>query len=539
MSNFQDDWGIEAKGPKDVASMMEKRHRLVLSPTGQLWVHDEILLASGEWHKVQMREATEKEIGIFKELQMKKAKTTAPAAAPEPVKSGSHNDHARLAPSASKQWTQCTASIAYAAANKHRVPEDRGSKWSEEGTEAHDWAAKLLAGACALGDLPDSFAEPVGAYVAHCMSLVPDGVAPLVEIEVPLFYQPSSTGTCDFAVVTDDRVVVRDYKHGEGVLVHSFENPQLAIYALSLIRSREILHNFSPATECDIAVFQPRHREGHDQKPWVIALADLEAFCREIESSATKAHVAFEQCAEAVPGFGTRDVTAREILEAAPGVVFSPSEGDDGACRWCPAKGFCETRFAACTEPVSGHVVDPAGMINLLGDLPEEETNVSDPVERIAANLRGVGVDEPLTDEFLVSLYRSWKRLSAFYADVADYLRQRAEAGTPVAGTKLVLGRAGDRAWVDEAAADTFLTGQKLKKDERYKMVLKSPAQIEKLLKLKFKASARSKSRFEELVTRGDAKPVLALEDDKREAVSAGVDLLGDLPEEEPAFDLS
>lgn len=514
-----DEWAVEGKKPAAPGKPEPSGpKRNVLKGTQ---VHRQCQLPTGQWFTISKRPATPEEMTPATEQ-----------ATPEPaIKSGSHNSHARLAPSASKQWTQCTGSIAFTEANRHRVPEDRGSKWAQAGTDAHDWAAKVLTGAAAVEDLPDECREPVGAYVAHCDALTPEGVKPLIEVEVPLFYQTTSKGTCDFAVVTDERVVVRDYKHGEGVLVRSEGNTQLAIYALSLIRLLDFEHDFQPDTVCDLAVFQPRHREGHEQKLWVLSLAELEAFCNDIELRAIQAQVALDRCAGKIEGFGSRDVAAKEILEAAPGAKFEPGDGDDGACRWCACKAFCEVRLAACMEPAGAHVSDPASLIDALPDLTAEEKGLA-PVERIEASLKGAAVDEPVTDEFLVALYRSWKRLKAFYSDVEEYLAQRAEAGNPAPGTKLVLSREGNREWADEDAADTFLAGQKLKKEERYTFKLKSPAQVEKILAPKLKSTARTRTRFESLITRSAAKPVLALDDDKREAVGSAVDALPDLTEE-------
>lgn len=525
--NEADAWALEGKTPRDQPKPEPAGPKRNVLKDGQ--VLRQCQLPTGQWFTLSKRPATPEDMAPKKEVP--KPTPPPPPPAPVAVKSGSHNTHARLAPSASKMWVACTASIAFAEANRHRIPEDRGSKWAQAGTDAHDWAAKVLTGAAQIEDVPHEFHEPVSAYVAHCDALTPAGVKPMVEVEVPLFYQTASKGTCDFAVVTDERVTVRDYKHGEGVLVTSFENTQLAIYALSLIRLLDFTCNFSPDTVCDLAVFQPRHREGHEQKPWVLSLADLEAFCKDIEMRAIQTQVAFDRCASKVEGFGSRNVAAKEILEAAPGSKFAPSEGDGGACRWCPCKAFCEVRLAACVEPVSSFVSDPASLIDSLPDLTKEQEGLA-PVERIEASLRGAAVDEPVTDEFMVALYRNWKRLKAFYTDVVEYLEARAEAGDPAPGTKLVMGREGNREWADEDAADTFLTGQRLKKEERYNFKLKSPAQVEKVLKGKLAASARTKTRFEQLICRSAAKPVLALEEDKREPVGGMVDALPDLTTE-------
>ena len=468
----------------------QTRQVIASAPDGQSgWVIKEIRVGADQWIKTGVvRQATAEEIrsgrvadtapaapatdewgdplaeGADESAPVAEAPVnlgaTAKESASEPALSGSHNAHARLAPSASKQWTKCTASLAYIEANRHRVPEDTGSRYAEEGTKAHDYAAAVLTGKMAPSEIPDGaesrdpdfpdsdFRTPVTAYVEHCLALVPEGKKPEVEVSVPLFYQPEQSGTCDFAMVAQDRVVVRDYKHGVGVLVRSEENTQLAIYTLSLVRDYDLLYNFGPDTGIDMAVFQPRHHEGAEQAPWVTTLADLEAFCKDIEYRAIQARTAVDRVQEKL-NCGGRDFTAKEILEAAPGAKFAPGEGDDSPCRWCDARGFCDARAAHCIEPMAPFVRDPVEFISAMPS--EDDPEGATPEERLLTTLDG-----PLSDETLVGFYRSWGRLKAFFSDVADYLAQRAEEGRPAQGTKLVLGREGNREWADEDAAETF-----------------------------------------------------------------------------------
>ena len=464
-------------------------------------------LPDGSWHNQRVRSATPEEI------QTGTITTTMP--------SGSHNTHARLAPSGSKQWTNCTASIAFLEANRHRVPKEQDSPYAAEGTEAHDWAAKLLQGEIALLDVPSDFRLHVGEYVTHCLERVPDGVDPMVEVQVPLFYQPDAKGTCDFAVVTTDRVIIRDLKYGAGVLVKSFENTQLAIYGLSLIHHLQDLYGFRPDTVIDIAVYQPRHHEGADQEPWVTTLADLEIFCNSI---GRKAELAM-QGVERVRSVPRGDGSCEWVESVAPMTEFAPSEGDEGACRWCNAKAFCERRLAAITADIPH--VDPKAMIAAMPDMSKEESKL--PVEeRLQVRADRMADHLPVDNEFLVAVFAASKNLTSYLSDVAEYLTALAHAGQAADGTKLVLGRAGNRAWANEEEADTFLKGQRLKLAERCDFKLKGPAKIETLLKDKFEKSARTRSRFEELVTRSDPKPVLATADDKRESVMAAVDMMPD-----------
>ena len=448
------------------------------------------------------------------------------------AQSGSHNTHARLAPSASHQWTQCTGSIAMIEANKHRVPKEDRSVYSDEGTEAHDHAANILLGKVTAEEIPEKFREHVGAYVAHCQSTQGEGMAE-IEVQVPLFYQPDSTGTCDFISVSDSRVVVRDLKYGAGVLVSSHENEQLAIYALSYLREMMDagLWNFEPDTIIDIAVFQPRHREGAEQKPWVLTLAELEVFCKDIDYAAIQASEGLRRVQEKLP-CGSRDIAIEEILEAAPALKFAPGDGDSGACRWCKAKGFCEARLKAATADVEMPQFEFDALIAGMPE-PTKEEKKMEPIDRAESMISRAATESGqldftggvLTDDYLVRLFKAAKGIKTFLDDVAEHLEARMLAGASVPGLKLVLGREGNRAWTDEEAADKLLAQSgKLKMEQRYKMSLISPTQAETILKEKIESSTRFANCFKNLVDRSPARPVLAHESDKRPAISSPVD---------------
>lgn len=455
---------------------------------------------------------------------------------------GSSNTHARLSPSDSKRWTQCTASIAYQEANAHRVRKDDGSVYASEGEEAHEWAAKVLLKQITIEEVPElgmlgnDLRLHVRSYVDYCLAAIPQGASYEVEVQVPLFFQPEQTGTCDFACITDDRIVILDYKHGAGVLVSSHENTQLACYAFSLVKLFEDLYAFGPETEIVIQAFQPRHREGAEQKPWVVTLADLSTFCNDIEYRAMQARNAADRVRAKIGSPG-RDVSPEEILEAAPGAKFHPEEGDGGSCRWCACKAFCAKRLAASLEDLDLPGLPADQMLELMPDLTKEERKL-DTEDRIDVVAKGLGLfsREFLTEDYLVRLYAKTKAIKAFLDDVEEHLEGRLLDGHTIAGVKLCEGRSGNREWTSEEQADTFLSGQKISSDDRYTRKLISPTQAEKLLKDK-ELSARAKTRWSQLVTRSSPKQVIALESDKRPAILPSVASLPDLSEEDCSFE--
>jgi len=474
---------------------------------------------------------------------------------------GSSNTHARLSPSDSKRWTTCLASIAFQEANAHRIPKDDGGIYADWGTAAHEYSARVLLGESTLDKVPEEYAEVVDLYTSLCMKQVegaklssiqacrdeleistamgeepniPDRVY-FVEEQLALFYQPEQTGTADFiGIIAKDRVVERfiglDLKAGAGVLYTSIESTQLAIYMFSAIKLLEGVYHFGPDTVIELAMIQPRHREGAEQQPWVLTLAELTKFCDEIEYKAIQARTGAERVREKI-GSPNRDVSAKEILEAAPGLKFEPAEGDGGGCRFCKNKPFCEARHTAISEalvvPDSG--VTREQMVMSMPDLTKDEKKLP-PLDRVTARLEKLGVPEgAITEKYLVGLFAAKKSMESLLDDVEEYLSARAMEGNIPEGTKLVLGRAGNRAWVNEEAADTFLKNQGLKQDERYDFKVKSPTAAEEILKDKLKSSKRTATRFAELVTRSEPKKTLALASDKREACLPDVAVMPDM----------
>lgn len=484
---------------------MQTREILSLRPDGSGVVFTQELRPCGDWYNRSARLASPTD------MQNTDSPTT-----PTTGLTGSSNAHARLSPSDSKRWTTCTAAIAFQEANAHRVKKDNGSIYSDEGTEAHEYAAKLLAKQMTFKEVPEKFKIPLKDYVAHCIKSVPTDSKFDVEVEIPLWYQQDQKGTCDFAFTSDELVVVRDLKFGAGVLVYSVENTQLAIYTYSLIRALSEVYDFSPDTVVDLGVFQPRHREATSQKPWVMTLAELSKFCADIEYRAIQAREGAERVRAKIGAPG-RDVTPQEILEAAPGLVFAPGEGDSGACRWCKCKAFCSKRLEGIVADIEPSGMSALEMLEAMPTLNRADNKL--PVqERIEIRAKQAAIPE-VTDQLLVSLFTRSSAISSFLDDVKEYLELRAKDGENIEGVKLVKGREGNRAWLDEAEADRWITQHGLKKADRYDQTLKSPTKIEALLSNTFNNSERIKRNFEKLITRSAAREVLASIDDKRPAV--------------------
>jgi hypothetical protein len=404
--------------------------------------------------------------------------------------------------------------------------EDNSTRYSNEGTEAHDWAEKVLTGQLELSAVPENFREPVGIYVFECRKIAEedDGFEPFVEAQVPLFYNKEDTGTMDYAVASQRRVRVRDYKHGVGIYVKVLENTQLAIYALSFMQMLEDdgFYSFDPDTEVEIGCIQPRHREWREDDYWVLTYADLKAFCKQ---HIQKPH---------------------DIIDEGIDTAFAP---DYKACQFCKMKAFCTVRLHHMAQglPTDEYRNEAA----LLEDLPTYEERGSqgkfeeahpDELERIGIYAESFGGVIPL--EQMVKIYSNRKGITAFLNDIEKHLTRLALSGTPAPGTKLVIGRQGNTAWADEKAAEKLLEAQGLDEDQYIVRKPVSPSEAARLLgdlinKKKKKNplfDAELTEEYEGLTTRSPGKKTLALESDPRPSVESSLEGFDDLDalDEEP-----
>ena len=409
-------------------------------------------------------------------------------------------NHAKLAPSASKRWMNCTASPLYVAAliDAGTIVADQSSKYAEEGTEAHDWASKLLLGQVKPSGIPEDFRPHIVEYArvcAECDYKAGPRSVRMVEQKVPLFYSPEETGTMDYGIVrvlkcgTVEGIHIRDLKYGAGVPVDAEENTQLAIYAMSWILDLEDW--WAPIPDhvpVSIGIHQPRYRGDDSLKVWETTVGDLRDFCSPIRLTA--------MC---IKEAGEGDQECKDALE------FKPSAD---VCQFCPAKGVCKARLEATFEQFPGDVISLDLMSNL--DLPDLET-------------------VPL--ETVVAIWRHRKDIGKYLENAGEFLTALALAGNPAPGTKLVGGRDGNRDWKDELEAEKVLKPY-VPENELWTRTLISPAKAEVHLKPAIGKPAME-AKMLKLVTRAAGKTVLAEAEDKREEVRPAVSQFTMITDEE------
>ena len=174
--------------------------------------------------------------------------------------------HALLSASSSHRWLNCPPSA--------RLCEnyaDQSSGYAAEGTEAHvlcEYKLKTALGMPShnpiahLSFYSDEMENCAADYASFILELVAtakqSGSSPLVLIEQRLDfsrYVPSGFGTGDCVIIADGMLHVIDYKHGQGVLVESEENPQMMLYALGALELFDHLYDIAAVS---MTIYQPR-----------------------------------------------------------------------------------------------------------------------------------------------------------------------------------------------------------------------------------------------------------------------------------------
>lgn len=199
--------------------------------------------------------------------------------------------HSKLGASSMYRWSACPGSVRQSAGIANT-----SSAYAEEGTNAHSLAAHCLTNAlyassmigakmaCDHGarfSVTAEMAEAVDVYLEAVYELTLAGAALHVEQRFDLSsVHPGCFGTAD-AVIWDEHeklLTVMDYKHGAGIPVNVFGNPQLRYYALGALLSLGY-----PANKVKLVIVQPRcdHPDGPIRSQTIDAL-DLLDFCGDL-----------------------------------------------------------------------------------------------------------------------------------------------------------------------------------------------------------------------------------------------------------------
>lgn len=350
--------------------------------------------------------------------------------------------HAQLGASSAHRWMNCAGSNALIASLPPEV-QNTESEYAREGTAAHKMLAHVLSGESEIEDwetvdgfeVTEDMSDAVRLFrdqVWERAKLDPKRCEILVEQRVSLAdLNPRApmfgTADCVIWIPRMRRLVVMDFKYGQGVVVEVRDNPQLQYYVLGALLQfeRENPSLRGRIREIEMVVVQPRafHPDG-------VVRSDTLSY-------------------EDVVGFAT------QVLDAADRTLEPDAPLNAGEwCRFCPAAPVCP---ALKDQTVA---LAQYEFSEMPANLPPDPSTLS--------------LEELLVVMDKADLVMDWLK------SVRVYVQSKLERGEEVPGWKLVAKRA-TRKWVDVAAATKYLV--EVLGEAALETKLRSPAQIEKAIK--------------------------------------------------------
>lgn len=410
--------------------------------------------------------------------------------------------HSIYSPSKAHRYLRCPGSVAL-----EEIQPDSVSDYALEGTAAHmlaEWVltSKIASASEMLNDtlgweeqgkniswtVTADMVDYVQGYVdtiherVEEFKMLPKVKAVNLHVEQRVDFSniigiPNQSGTADIVIEVefeDDTVLlsVEDLKYGMGVKVDAEDNEQLMTYGAGVMDAYELVGY--DVVKVNLAIHQIRLKHLSE---FTYDAAHIRNFGRDLATQGKLAEHNRQRFKEGTP---------------AEKLVLNPGEKQ---CRFCKAKAHCPAIAREVLETV-------------IGDF-DDETNIAEEVKDTTANLGGVELKNLSRFMQAAPLIEGWIKA----------VRARVEAelfdGKDVPGFKLVEGKRGSRAWVDEDTAEEALKSMRLKQEEMYTRKIISPTQTEKLLK----SSPRRWNRLQDLITQSEGKPSVALQTDKRPAL--------------------
>lgn len=338
--------------------------------------------------------------------------------------------HAKLSPSSAKIWMSCPGMVRLAAGI-----EDKGSIFAAEGTAAHTLAEQCLLhedgslnarARTHVGDTVEDFevteemADAVQVYLDYIGENTIRGDE--IKIEERLRYNDDIWGTADYVRYRPktQELLVADYKHGSGVYVDVFENPQAMTYALMAAKA---LGNRGVSI-ITLAIIQPRCGT-QAVREWHIGPAEL----LDWEEQIIAAHNAvLEKDAKLVPG---------------------------DHCKWCKAAAICPALHDLANEAAKNDF----SVVEHGDDGDAEVLQAGKLAEKLA--------DLPALEKYIKA--------------VREAAYKTAIHGTEIPGHKLVK-KQPRRKWRSESETIEALQDYGLERDDILTNKIKSPSQIEKVI---------------------------------------------------------
>ena len=431
-----------------------------------------------------------------------------------------HTDraHATLAPSAAHRWMECPGSIAM----ETPFP-NVSSVYAAQGTAAHE-----LAGWCLANDeepedhlglwidtradhgnifvdltddegpheenryfpIDDDMVAAVTVYTDFVRSLIAGKPAAELDVEQRLdmtHLHPDIFGTGDATVYieSESHLHVCDYKHGKGAAVDADDNPQLLLYGTGAAMR---FHN-RPLRKVTLHIVQPRapHPKGR------IRSQELDLFSLfEFEGDITTAAMLVDQARK---DFAVATAVDGRIDNSSwPTVYLKAGEH----CGFCKAHAICPKARAAALELAQAEFSDTGDLtlVDFTKMPPDQVAQYLQQADQVVAHFKAFQI----------------------------YAHQEACAGRMPTGMKLVAKRA-TRKWRDAGAIVDDLALAGLDDKAIYaEPKVRSPAQIEKVMKKKVFDAFVSENTDDEgvgpVVSQSSGTNLVAA-DDPRPAVKA------------------
>lgn len=418
--------------------------------------------------------------------------------------------HSRFGGSVIGRVIACAGSPALCAT----VPQRASSHYADEGTFAHQLgeeclAARVFDASTRIGDeitspklaskklVTEEMAGAVQVYLDAVKEELGRSENPVMEIEQRFALPIASAedgevfGANDCLVYHPSlgRLVVFDYKHGQGVSVSAEDNAQLKFYAAGAAMT----HPEWSIAELVLVIVQPRARDADEQdvpgvKPWPMDTFELLEFVAEVELAVANA--------KAVEAF---------MIESGP-LAIQDSLNPGSWCRWCDAAAVCPAKQAEVTASIGIDFSDIAGISPKALPKPADMDTA-----RIGQLLNGLAV------------------LDAWAAQVREFAYGLLVQGVPVPGFKLV-DKIGRRKWIDNEIeiAGYLEMVYGVENDDVYPRKLVTITEAERLIKARIPAAEKGarKEALDDLSLRFTLKDssgqTMAPDTDRRDAVTAG-----------------
>lgn len=364
--------------------------------------------------------------------------------------------HSPLGGSGVERWTNCPGSVALL--KKLDLPESDDPTYRKEGTAMHEAAELCLREGldawevvgrtfCDV-EIDDAMSLAVQTYLDSCRADMDFATVSGIEAAISSPVHPEFYGVTDFwALVTatglpsartmadppnpGDKLIVKDLKGGEGIVVEPEDNGQLKYYAFGVIDGweREAGLEIHPDLPVELAIVQPRayHHTGQVDRRWTTTVGEIKAWVHNT----------------LVPAMYATEVD--DTLDPGPW------------CRFCPAKLICPMLTALF-----------------------EAAAKADPKRLIHAS-----------DEAIARNWQYIKAVEFYLKALKEDTQRRLEHGATMDGVCKLVPKKANR--VFQSTAEVEIGGKKVRRPvadlarERFgddaftKPELKSPAELEKL----------------------------------------------------------